>query len=74
MHVRTIAAIVFVALAGNTLSGQENDPVVNVGDHLAIRMTGDLAGAYARRIGPLRQNEAPAGLQISTTATVAQKT
>jgi hypothetical protein len=36
-------------------------------------MTGDLAKEYARRTGSLKWNEAPAGLQISTSATVAQK-
>ncbi|MBC8872776.1 MAG: hypothetical protein H8E44_25365 [Planctomycetes bacterium] len=73
MHARTTAALVFVALAGTALGGQENRSDVNGGDHIVIRMTGDLARAYARRIDPSRQNEVPAGVQISTTATVAQK-
>ncbi len=69
---RTIAAVAFIALAGRALHAWASSPNVNVGDHLAIRMTGDLAREYARRTGSLRQNEVPTGLQISTTAAVEQ--
>jgi len=73
MLLRTISALTLVVVVGNAASAQDKTLSVNVGDHLVIQMTGDLAKEYARRTGSLKWNEAPAGLQISTSATVAQK-
>ncbi len=73
MTLRLVVILGFLAVAGNALSAQENSSNVNVGDHLVIQMTGDLAKEYARRTDLLRQNESPTGLQISTTAIVAQE-
>jgi len=58
---------------GNAASAQEKILSINVGDLLFIQMTGDLAKEYARCTRSLKWNESPAGLQISTSATVAQK-
>ncbi len=46
---------------------------LNVGDLLEVRMTGELAEQYARCIGGLQDNKAPRGLEIETSAMVAQK-
>jgi len=69
---RTLTALVVVAVMGNGLFAQEGNPSAKVGDHLFIRMTGDLAKEYARRIGLPLGNQAPAGLKIETSATIAQ--
>jgi hypothetical protein len=70
---RALAALTLVVVIGNGLLAQQNDATAKVGDHLFIQMTGDLAKEYAQRSGSLRINEVPDGLQIETSATIAQK-
>ena len=73
MLVRTLAALVVVAVFGNGLFAHGDNASVKVGDHLFIRMTGDLAKEYARRTGLLRDNEAPDDVKVEISATIAQK-
>lgn len=73
MLARTLAALAVVAVIENGLWAQQRDDAAKVGDHLVIRMTGDLAKQYTRCTGSLQENEAPAGLAIETIATIAQK-
>ena len=73
MVVRILAALTLVLGIGNGLYAQQNHPTAKVGDHLAFRMTGDLAKQFAQRTGSLRGNEASDGFQIETIATVAQQ-
>jgi hypothetical protein len=74
MLVLTLAVLAIVgAMENRSLFAQQNDAAAKVGDHLVIRMTGNLAKQYARCIGSRLKNEAPAGLMIETTATIVQK-
>jgi len=73
MLVRTLTALVVVTVVGNSLFAHEDDTSANVGDHLFIRMTGDLAKEYSRHTGLLRNNEAPAGLRIEISATIVRE-
>ena len=72
MNLRLLAALALCLGIGNGLFAQQNDASAKVGDQLAIQMTGDLAKEYAKRVGSLRGNEAPGGLEIETSATIAQ--
>lgn len=73
MVIRILAALALVLAIGNGLFAQQNHSTAKVGDHLTIQMTGDLAKEYAQRTGSLRGNGAPDGLQIETSATIAQQ-
>jgi hypothetical protein len=46
---------------------------IQVGDQVFVNLTGEIAKAYARRMGTRVPDNAGAGLQISTSASVAQK-
>jgi hypothetical protein len=71
MLCRTIAALVALAsIANGSLFAQQHAPC-KVGDSVVIEMTGDLAVEYAKRVGSFKENTS--GLQISTTAIVAQR-
>ena len=72
MAMRTIAIIALVAGIGSILWGQENYTTIDVGGHLVIRMTGDLAKEYTRRTSARKSDADSAGLEIHTTATVVQ--
>jgi len=72
MMARVLAVFLVVAVFGNGPLFSQEDASAKVGDLLFVRMTGDLAKEYAQRSGSLRENEAPAGLEISTSATIAQ--
>ena len=73
MLARTLAALTALAVLGNgPLFAQQHVTSAKVGDHLVIRMTGDLAREYAQRTGSLGETKAPAGLEIETHATIAQ--
>ena len=73
MLVRTLVALVALAAIGNgSLSAQQNAPAA-VGDHVVIQMTGELAAEYGKRVGAIKKDQVPAGLEISMTATIAQK-
>jgi hypothetical protein len=68
---RAFAALVVISSIGCELFAQQKDTIPRVGDHVVIKMTGDLAKEYARRTGSLAQF--PLGLEIETTATIAQQ-
>jgi hypothetical protein len=68
---RAFAALVVISSIGCDLFAQQKKTTPGVGDHLVITMTGDLAKEYARRIGS-RGQDLP-GLEIETTATIAQQ-
>ncbi len=73
MVTRTIMA--FVALASITsgsLFAQEHTPG-KVGALLVLEMTGDVAREYAKRTRSIKGDGRPAGLEISTSAIVAQQ-
>lgn len=72
MVLRILAALTLILGIGNGLYAQQSHATAKVGDHLAIRMTGDLAKEYAQRTGSLRGNQAPTGFQIEISATIAQ--
>jgi hypothetical protein len=73
MIVRTLAVFVVLAAIGNgSLFAQQNTHG-EVGDHVVIQMTGDLAAEYGKCIGTIKKDQVPPGLEISTTATIAQK-
>lgn len=73
MVARLLAAFTLVIAIGNELCAQQDQVEVQVGDHLAITLTGDLAKEYAQRTGLLPDGEASDGIQIETTATIAQE-
>lgn len=52
MFMRTFAALILVLGIGNGLHAQLKSTTANVGDHLEIRMSGDLARKYVRSIFP----------------------
>lgn len=73
MLIRTLAALAVLASIGNgSLFAQQNTSA-KAGEHLVIRMTGDLAVQYAKRTGSISKDNVPSGFEISTTATIAQK-
>jgi hypothetical protein len=72
MVVRLFAALIIVVM-GNELLAQQNDATARVGDVILIKMTGDVARDYARRIGSLPEIAERNGLEIQTTAMIAQQ-
>ncbi len=73
MLMRTLAALAALAVIGNGSIFAQQNTSTKVGDHLVIQMTGDLAVEYAKRTGSINKDKVPPGLEISTTATIAQK-
>ena len=72
MLTRTLVAVAALAVVGNgSLLAQKNTPT-KVGEPLALQMTGNLAVEYAKRVGAIDKDKVPPGLEVSTTATVAQ--
>ena len=72
MASRVLAMFLVVTVVGNGPLFAKEGSSANVGDHLFVQMTGELAKEYAQCSGVLQKNEAPAGLDVQTTATVAQ--
>lgn len=73
MLMRTLAALAVLAVIGKgSLFAQQNTST-KVGEHIVIQMTGDLAVEYAKCTGSISKDKVPPGLEISTTATIAQK-
>ena len=72
MLARALIALAILATNDNILWAQNNADIKE-GDHVAVRLTGDLARKYSQQTGQLNNRQAPPGLEISTTATIAQK-
>lgn len=64
--------LIVATILGNSLFAHEVGAAPKAGDHLFLRMTGDVAKEYARLTGAFPENGAPAGLEIETSATVTQ--
>lgn len=78
MVLRTLAAFVLVILLikelpAQQVRSQQIDTAAKVGDHLVLRMTGDLAKEYAKCRGEYSDGKFPSGLQIDTIATIEQE-
>jgi hypothetical protein len=73
MTIRTLGAFAaLAAIANGSLFAQQDKPA-EVGDHIVIQMTGDLATEYGKRTGVIKKDQLASGLQIETTATVSRK-
>jgi len=72
MTSRIFAVLLVATVVGNGPLLAKESSSAKVGDHLFVQLTGDLAIKYAQYCGILQKNEAPAGLDVQTTATVAQ--
>lgn len=73
MLMQRLAALAVLAVIGNSSLIAQQNASTNVGDHLMIQMTGDLAVEYAKRTGSINKDKVPPGLHISISATIAQK-
>jgi hypothetical protein len=73
MIARFATVLALVVMWESELLAQQTAASTKVGDLLFVRMTGDLAKQYARSTGGLKDIEVPGGLEIETTATVAQQ-
>lgn len=69
---RELAAVAVVVVFANGLLAQQQGVVLQVGDRVAIQMTDDLAVEYAKRTGLTGRHPAPSGLEIETSALIAQ--
>ena len=65
-------ALIVAAILCNSLFAHEVGAAAKAGDHVFLRMTGDVAREYARLTGTIPENGVPAGLEIETTATITQ--
>ncbi len=68
---RTLAIVVALALLGNGSSLAQQHTSAKVGEPLVIRMTGDLAVEYAKRIESIDKAKVQPGLEVSATARIA---
>jgi hypothetical protein len=73
MFGKIVSAFVVVAVMGSLLFANEKAAKINVGDHLFIQMTGELAKEYSRRTTSQKKMEKLDGIQISTSAMVSQQ-
>ncbi len=69
---RTLAVLATLALIGNESSYAQQHTSTKVRDKLVIRMTGDLAVEYAKCTGSINKAKVLPGLEISTTARIAE--
>ena len=73
MLAKAIAVLAVMAFFLGTVFGFENSAIIQVGDHIGLRLSGKLAEEYSRRIGVLKPDQKPQpGLQLETTGTVCQ--
>ena len=73
MIARTLTILAVLAAIGHgPLFAQQNEPAM-VGDQIVIQLAEDLAAEYGKRTGAIKSDQASPGLQIETTATVAQQ-
>lgn len=73
MMIRLAAGLACTLMLENSLQAHDRSPTAEVGDLVAIELTGDLASEYARRIGFRREEDPPLSLQTKITARIAQR-
>jgi len=73
MFAQTTAALTIVALMAGGLVAGDNSAPFREGDRIFLRLTGNLATEYARRVGLQQHSKAAHGLEIEVIASVAQR-
>ena len=69
----SVAAFVALAIVANGTMTAEEVARVDVGSIVILEMTGELAAEYAKHTDSIKDGKIPDGLQISTSATIAQR-
>ena len=72
MTTRIVTAGILVLLKASLLIAQQNDPVAKVGDMIILRMTGDVAKEYAKRVSAHPEVALREGLRVELAAMVVQ--
>ncbi len=72
MIVRNLIVLAAVIVFSNGLLAQQHDTPIKTGDHIFIRMTGELAKEYARLTDSPRNDGETSGYSIETSATIVQ--
>ncbi|HEY2828243.1 MAG TPA: hypothetical protein VGJ04_11650 [Pirellulales bacterium] len=73
MHVRKIIAITAVVFCANAIFAEDKTANIKVGETVIFEMSGDLAKAYAHCYGAMANVSDKQTIQVSTTATVAER-